>query len=71
MKPRTPAEVDYLLDEVEHLIAGGVWPPQALQRLGWDLTGAERAARRRDRTRLSSLLRNHLRAEQRGELVAS
>lgn len=71
MKPRSPAEITYLLDEVEHLIAGGVWPPQALQRLGWDLAGAERAARRRGRTRLSNLFRAHIRAEQGGELVPS
>lgn len=71
MKPRSPSEVTYLLDELEHLIAGGVWPPQAIRRLGWDLQGACEAARRRGCTRLSNLLRVHLRAEQRGELVPS
>ena len=71
MNPRSPAEITYLLDELEHLIAGGIWPPQAIRRLGWDLQGACEAARRRKRTALQNLLRNHLRAEQRGELIAS
>ena len=71
MKPRSPREVDYLIGELEHLIAGGVWPPQAVNRLGWDLKGAYDAARRRKRTALQHLLRNHFRAEQRGELITA
>lgn len=71
MKPRSTREVDYLIGELEHLIAGGVWPPQAVNRLGWGLKGAYDAARRRGRTTLQHLLRNHLRAEQRWELVPS
>jgi hypothetical protein len=47
------------LDEVEHLIAGGVWPPHAIKRCDWSLQGAETAARRTGRHHLATTLRTH------------
>ena len=39
--------------EVEHLIAGGVWPPTAARRVGWSVENAERAAARHGRHKLA------------------
>ncbi|MGP5291660.1 hypothetical protein ACTXL6_16500 [Brachybacterium tyrofermentans] len=46
-------EVTYRLGELEHLIAGGVWPPTAAQRVGWSVENAERAAARHGRYKLA------------------
>ena len=46
-------EVSYRLGELEHLIAGGVWPPTAARRVGWSVENAERAAARHGRHKLA------------------
>lgn len=58
------SEVTHRLDEMEHLIAGSVWPPDAAHRVGWSLETAERAAARHGRhnlaARLAAARRQHL-----------
>ena len=49
-------EAEYRLGELEHLLNGGVWPPSAVRRLGWTVTGAEKAARKRGRPDLARAL---------------
>lgn len=48
------------LNEVQHLIDGGVWPPNAVKRCEWTLTGAEKAARVAGRDQLANTLRPHI-----------
>lgn len=47
-------EVSYRLSEIEHLIAGGVWPPEAVHRVGWSTAAAEQAAARHGQYELAS-----------------
>ena len=48
------------LNEVQHLIDGGVWPPHAVKRCAWTLTAAEKAARVYGYDRLGTTLRHHI-----------
>lgn len=61
-QPSRTEETDYRLDELEHLLAGGVWPEWAVSRLGWNLRAAERVARGRGRKVLARRLRHALAA---------
>ncbi|UQN31818.1 hypothetical protein [Brachybacterium kimchii] len=59
------------LDELQHLVDGGVWPTEALARTGWDsLYDAARAARRRGRIRLAQRLEREERIQKRFQDVA-
>ena len=51
------AETDHRIHEFEHLIDGGVWPPQAAARAGWSTTNsALKALERSGRRDLASRL---------------
>ncbi len=58
------------LDELEHLIDGGVWPPSAVARVGWTL-GAAGIAARRARHRIAPILTAHVTIARRGERTAA
>ena len=51
------------LDDLEWLIGGGVWPPDAVARVGWTVGAAQIAARRRGMTRLARTLDTHTKKE--------
>ncbi|MGO1325094.1 MAG: hypothetical protein ACTMH8_06130 [Brevibacterium aurantiacum] len=54
----SPAEVSYRLGELEHLLAGGIWPPTAARRVGWSVETAERAAARHGKYELAARIAN-------------
>lgn len=54
-------EIEFRISELEHLLDGGVWPPDAVRRLGWTIKSAEDAARYRGMTRLTARLAEYRR----------
>lgn len=52
----TKDEARYRLGEIEHLLAGGVWPPEACRRVGWTVSAALYHAAAHGRERAAFLL---------------
>lgn len=53
----------YRVAELVHLLDGGVWPPQACERVGWTVTAAEKALRRTEHNRWARVLQGHVKRE--------
>ncbi|UQN30681.1 hypothetical protein [Brachybacterium kimchii] len=49
-------EIEYRLDELEHLLEGSVYPPEACARVGWKVDAAERYASINGRDSVASRL---------------